>query len=226
MTSSPCSRPSSGSPTSSSCKDLGVSPRTITRARQRGTIVVRAARRGAADGSARHVRVQGDGTAAPRRAAVVPERSDGRRAPRAPPDAPLDRRDHGARGSPGADADVGAAVPNELDRPRHATSRHVPTGCASRRPLRMLFRLAKVFNDHRFERAAEDCWHLGLVTPDDRRRLPGRRPPAGQDRCDPVRELAGEDDAARADRARAGSSSTSSMPSGAPACPSPSASTR
>ena len=33
-------------------------------------------------------------------------------------------------------------------------------------PLRMLFRLAWVFNQHRFERAAEDAWHLGLVTPD------------------------------------------------------------
>ena len=33
-------------------------------------------------------------------------------------------------------------------------------------PLRMLFRLAKVFNEHRFERAAEDCWHLGLLTPE------------------------------------------------------------
>lgn len=32
-------------------------------------------------------------------------------------------------------------------------------------PLRMLFRLAGFFNQHRFERAAEDCWHLNLVTP-------------------------------------------------------------
>jgi hypothetical protein len=30
----------------------------------------------------------------------------------------------------------------------------------------MLFRLAAVFNQHRFQRAAEDCWHLQLVTPD------------------------------------------------------------
>ena len=34
-------------------------------------------------------------------------------------------------------------------------------------PTRMLFRLAAVFNQHRFQRAAEDCWHLQLVTPDD-----------------------------------------------------------
>ncbi|MGH9270872.1 MAG: hypothetical protein ACRDZ2_06340 [Ilumatobacteraceae bacterium] len=33
-------------------------------------------------------------------------------------------------------------------------------------PLRMLFRLAWVFNQHRFERAAEDAWHLGLITPE------------------------------------------------------------
>ena len=33
--------------------------------------------------------------------------------------------------------------------------------------LRTLFRLAGVFNQHRFQRAAEDCWHLQLVTPDD-----------------------------------------------------------
>ena len=33
-------------------------------------------------------------------------------------------------------------------------------------PLRMLFRLARTFNDHRFERSAEDAWHRGLVTPE------------------------------------------------------------
>ncbi|MET0146257.1 MAG: hypothetical protein ABW328_15965 [Ilumatobacteraceae bacterium] len=33
-------------------------------------------------------------------------------------------------------------------------------------PLRTMFRLASVFNDHRFERAAEDAWHRGLVTPE------------------------------------------------------------
>jgi hypothetical protein len=32
-------------------------------------------------------------------------------------------------------------------------------------PLRMLFGLARCLNQHRFERAAEDAWHLGLVTP-------------------------------------------------------------
>lgn len=32
-------------------------------------------------------------------------------------------------------------------------------------PLRTLFGLAAQFNQHRFERAAEDVWHKGLVTP-------------------------------------------------------------
>jgi hypothetical protein len=33
-------------------------------------------------------------------------------------------------------------------------------------PLRTLFGLAEQFNQHRFDRAAEDVWHRGLVTPD------------------------------------------------------------
>ena len=32
-------------------------------------------------------------------------------------------------------------------------------------PHRMLYDLAARLGDHRFRRAAEDCWHLGLVTP-------------------------------------------------------------
>ena len=52
-----------------------------------------------------------------------------------------------------------------VDRPR---ARHGPRGCLRlASPMRMLFRLAAVFNQHRFQRAAEDCWHLRLVTPDD-----------------------------------------------------------
>src|SRR5215218_7737166 len=35
------------------------------------------------------------------------------------------------------------------------------------KPLRTLFGLARLFNQHRFERAAEDVWHKGLVTPDE-----------------------------------------------------------
>jgi very-short-patch-repair endonuclease len=33
-------------------------------------------------------------------------------------------------------------------------------------PARMLFALAAAFNQFRFERAAEDAWHLGLITPE------------------------------------------------------------
>lgn len=32
-------------------------------------------------------------------------------------------------------------------------------------PMRILFGLAQAFNQHRFDRAAEDAWHLGLITP-------------------------------------------------------------
>jgi hypothetical protein len=40
-----------------------------------------------------------------------------------------------------------------------------PDGMAIATPLRMMFGLAAAFNQFRFERAAEDAWHLGLVTP-------------------------------------------------------------
>ena len=57
-------------------------------------------------------------------------------------------------------------VRDELDRrgPRRRASG--PTASAIASPLRMLFGLAEQFNQHRFERAAEDVWHRGLVTPD------------------------------------------------------------
>lgn len=42
-----------------------------------------------------------------------------------------------------------------------------PDGLRIASPLRMLFGLAGQFNEHRFERAAEDAWHLGLVAPTD-----------------------------------------------------------
>lgn len=45
------------------------------------------------------------------------------------------------------------------DRDRRRSDLHVAS------PNRMLFGLAAVFNQYRFERAAEDAWHLGLVTP-------------------------------------------------------------
>lgn len=40
-----------------------------------------------------------------------------------------------------------------------------PTGLRVTHPLRTLLELAGAFNQHRFERAAEDAWKLGLVTP-------------------------------------------------------------
>ncbi len=42
-----------------------------------------------------------------------------------------------------------------------------PDGLRVASPLIMLFRLARTFNQHRFERAAEDCWHRKLLTPDE-----------------------------------------------------------
>jgi hypothetical protein len=41
-----------------------------------------------------------------------------------------------------------------------------PDGVRLASPLRTLFGLARRFNQHRFERAAEDLWHRGLVTPE------------------------------------------------------------
>jgi hypothetical protein len=40
-----------------------------------------------------------------------------------------------------------------------------PDGLRLASPLRMLFGLASQFNQHQFERAAEDAWHLGLISP-------------------------------------------------------------
>ncbi|HEU4841222.1 MAG TPA: type IV toxin-antitoxin system AbiEi family antitoxin domain-containing protein [Ilumatobacteraceae bacterium] len=41
-----------------------------------------------------------------------------------------------------------------------------PDGIRVTTPLRTMFDLARCCNDHRFERAAEDLWHRGLVTPE------------------------------------------------------------
>ena len=54
-------------------------------------------------------------------------------------------------------------------------------------PMRMLWGLAAMCNQHRFDRAAEDAWHLGLITPADRlvvsRRTPvPRKGRGGEDR--------------------------------------------
>ena len=100
-----------------------------------------------------------------------------------------------------------------------------PDGIRVASPLRTLFRLAKVFNEHRFDRAAEDCWHLGLLTPVGGRRVPRRRPAPGPHRRRSLRAVAAAHPAASG-RARAASSSTSSTPCAVPACPSRRGSTR
>ena len=55
-------------------------------------------------------------------------------------------------------------VTSWLEEPRDVISRADSVRVAS--PLRMLFGLAEQFNQHRFRRAAEDAWQLGLITPD------------------------------------------------------------
>ncbi|MGH9272726.1 MAG: hypothetical protein ACRDZ2_15820 [Ilumatobacteraceae bacterium] len=42
-----------------------------------------------------------------------------------------------------------------------------PDGLRVSSPLMTLFRMARTFNDHRFERAAEDFWHKQLLTPEE-----------------------------------------------------------
>jgi hypothetical protein len=56
-------------------------------------------------------------------------------------------------------------VTSWIDEARDVQAREDGIRVAS--PLRMLFGLARRFNQHRFERAAEDVWHRGLVTPDE-----------------------------------------------------------
>ncbi len=41
----------------------------------------------------------------------------------------------------------------------------LPDGLIVATPMRMLWGLAAMFNQHRFERAAEDAWNLGLIEP-------------------------------------------------------------
>ena len=92
-------------------------------------------------------------------------------------------------------------------------------------PAPMLLTLAEIFNDHRFERAAEDAWHLAIVTPHeaagflDRHRSRGRRGFARFARWIDARRLDG-------DRVRVDLDSMCSMRCVAPACPNRSGSTR
>jgi len=52
---------------------------------------------------------------------------------------------------------------NWIDLRRDAMT--LDNGLRAASPVRMLFGFAADWNQHRFERAAEDAWHLGLVTP-------------------------------------------------------------
>lgn len=86
---------------------------------------------------------------------------------------------HGLRGMPATPIEVTISearratlpAPHRLvltswvDQPRDVELR--ADGIRLATPLRTLFGLARRFNQHRFERAAEDIWHRGLVTPDD-----------------------------------------------------------
>ena len=102
-------------------------------------------------------------------------------------------------------ADVVPAGANELDR-RGARRRVRDDGIRVASPLRMLFGLAGQFNQLRFERAAEDVWHKGLVTPDEAAeyleaiRRSGR---GGVKRMDTLAGEGGARDRAGAERPRA-----------------------
>ena len=147
-------------------KELGVSPRTVTRARGRGAIVgvlpgiVRLA--GAKDtfrsrAMALQLHAGACSFLSGASAGVV----------------------HGLRQMPRSYVEI--TVPEDHPVVMPAWGRQVRTswvdptrdvqvrgdGLRVATPLRMLFRLARTFNDHRFERAAEDAWHLQLVTPAD-----------------------------------------------------------
>ena len=92
---------------------------------------------------------------------------------------PTAGRVHGLRGMPSEPVEV--AIPEDrranLPRPHRLVRtswieeardvRQRDDGIRVASPLRMLFGLARRFNQHRFERAAEDVWHLGLATPDE-----------------------------------------------------------
>lgn len=68
---------------------------------------------------------------------------------------------HGVRRSapPWAGVHLTRWFDDDVDRWRH------PDGLVTASPMRTLWSLAAAFNQHRFERAAEDAWHLGLASP-------------------------------------------------------------
>ena len=150
----------------SQLKAAGVSPRTITRARRRGTIV------GVIPGV---VRMAGSPDTFKSRAMALQLHAGSdaflsgvtagvlhglRQMPRSIVEITV-REDRPVRLPPwGRQTET-----SWIDVERDVMTR--PDGLRVATPLRMLFRLARTFNDHRFERAAEDVWHLGLATPAD-----------------------------------------------------------
>ena len=62
-----------------------------------------------------------------------------------------------------------------------ADRRTLADGLVVASPLRMLWGLAAGFNQHRFERAAEDAWNLRLITPTDAADYLGRHRCRGKD---------------------------------------------
>jgi hypothetical protein len=147
-------------------KELGIGARTITRARRRGTIV------GVLPGI---VRMAGAEDTFRSRAMALQLHAGGQSYLSGPSAGVL----HGLRQMPRSFVEV--TVPEDQPVVMPAWGRQVrtswtdperdvqtrPDGLRVASPLRMMFRLAAMHNDHRFERAAEDAWHLGLVTPAD-----------------------------------------------------------
>lgn len=67
---------------------------------------------------------------------------------------------------------VGGALPNWVAAHRSRwyddnDRKTLSNGLVVATPMRMLWGLAAAFNQHRFERAAEDAWHLGLIDPNE-----------------------------------------------------------
>ncbi len=145
--------------------DLGLSPSAIDRARRRGVLSV------VVPGV---VRLAGSAETFESRAMALLLRTSSKSFLSGPTAAAL----WGLRGMPRSRVEL--TLP-ETERPRQRPpwARFVYTswidpdvditvradGLRIARPLRMLFGLAGQFNQHRFERAAEDAWHLGLVSP-------------------------------------------------------------
>ena len=70
-------------------------------------------------------------------------------------------------------------------------------------PMRMLFGLADAFNQFRFERAAEDAWHRGLITPSEAAEYLERHRCRGKDGVSTIERWLERTEAHSQDRRRA-----------------------